>query len=109
MNKMRDFYLAALKPLGYKVKTNFLDGEVVGLGAENTGVLWIAGPKAQKYSTGDFIDHTHFEPRLGVKTGPMELGFGAKNKEQVHKFYEAAMCVEPIIVDYSHGAFILLL
>ena len=102
IEKSKEFYLAALEPLGYKVKMTFLEGEVIGLGSGYAPDFWLAGPNApgadgsdkrhNKDSTGQLIDHTQVKPR--VKTGAMHIAFGARIRAQVRNFDEAAMCVE---------------
>lgn len=109
LKESRDFYLAALKPLGYKIKMEFLDGEVLGFGAGFAPDFWLAGPNApvvngsdkrhNKDATGDLSDRTQVEPR--AKTGPLHIAFAAKNRAQVRKFYEAAMCVTTFVVGNS--------
>lgn len=106
IKESRDFYLAALKPLGYKIKLEFLDGEVLGFGTGYSADFWLAGPNAPgadgsvkrhlKDSTGDLIDRTQVKPR--AKSGPLHIAFAAKNRAQVRKFYEAAMCVLPSLL-----------
>jgi len=106
LDKLREFYLAALKPLGYKIKMTFLEGEVIGLGAGFAPDFWLTGPNApgadgsdkrhNKDPTGELVDRTQVKPR--VKTGPMHIAFAARNRAQVRKFYEAAMCVEPFLL-----------
>lgn len=109
LKESRDFYLAALKPLGYKIKLELLDGEVLGLGAGFGPDFWLVGPNApgadgsdkrhNKDATGDLIDRTQVKPR--AKTGPLHIAFSAKNRAQVRKFYEAAMCVTTLLVGNS--------
>ena len=41
------WYLAALKPLGYKKLAEFLDGAVVGIGADNKADFWITSTKEE--------------------------------------------------------------
>ncbi|KAF8966728.1 Glyoxalase/Bleomycin resistance protein/Dihydroxybiphenyl dioxygenase [Flammula alnicola] len=101
IEQARDFYLAALKPLGYKVKMTFADGQVLGLGAGCGGAdLWLAGPNAPS-AEGSEKRHAR-EPqdepgkestsmKQRQKTGTLHLAFGASNRAQVRKFYEAAI------------------
>ncbi|KAF8966732.1 Glyoxalase/Bleomycin resistance protein/Dihydroxybiphenyl dioxygenase [Flammula alnicola] len=63
IDQSRDFYIAALSPLGYKVKMTQRDGEVTSTPAA--------------------------KPR--EKTGPLHIAFGASNRAQVRKFHEAAI------------------
>ncbi|KIM44345.1 hypothetical protein M413DRAFT_443344 [Hebeloma cylindrosporum] len=127
LKESREFYLAALKPLGYKIKMSFLDGEVLGFGAGFAPDFWLAGPNTHvmegsdkrhnnKDSTGDSsTDGSQTKPR--VKTGPMHIAFAAKNRAQVRKFYEAAIAaggtcngppgLRPEYVSIYYGAFVL--
>lgn len=86
INQAREFYVAALKPLGYKIHTSYLDGKVIGLG-EHYPEFWISEVNARK---------TEEEKKaLPKQSGPagefIHLAFSAKNREQVDQFYAAAM------------------
>jgi len=100
IKESRDFYLATLKPLGYKIKMSIVDGEVLGLGAGWGPDFWLVGPNApsadgsnKRHSDNPTAEPTEAKPR--AKTGPIHIAFSAKNRAQVRKFYEAAMCVLP--------------
>jgi len=85
--KARDFYLVALKPLGYKVVISFHEGKVLGLGASSYAPdFWLVDPdvttEVDKSSSG--------KP---APAGPMHIAFSASNRAQVREFYEAAMYV----------------
>lgn len=67
--KSKDFYLAALKPLGFNIVKELPEWKVAGFGVEH-GDLWIYG--------------------MGCKQGT-HVAFHAKNKEEVDAFYKAAM------------------
>jgi catechol 2,3-dioxygenase-like lactoylglutathione lyase family enzyme len=84
--KTRDFYLAALKPLGYKVTMSYEDGKVVGLGAGYYGAdFWLVDPdvrsKEEKTDDEKATKYSH----------PIHIAFSASNRAQVREFHEAAM------------------
>lgn len=89
-SETRDFYLAALKPLGYKVKLSYLDGKILGLGAQPCGPdLWIVDPDVSSE-----VEKTSDEKlAAGAPTRPIHIAFAASNRSQVRAFYEAAMYV----------------
>lgn len=64
----KQFYLAALQPLGYELVMEF--GEVAGLGAPGKPDFWIAP---------------------GPKTLPMHIAFHSPDRARVDAFYAAAM------------------
>lgn len=64
------FYVAALKPLGYKVNAEFPEWNVVGMGESDKSDFWISG--------GGTGTSTH-------------IAFGAKSHAEVDAFYEAAI------------------
>ena len=86
--KLAAFYEAALKPLVYAERFNFVEGAVRGYGpADGPADLWLSGLPASKVAPG-FEDLP-----LGAWSGPMHIAFKAETKEQVHAFYEAALYV----------------
>ena len=95
IEKSRDFYLAALKPLGYKLQMQFLGGKVLGFGGFFGPDFWLASLDA----TSPDGSNTRNDPKapapttgvLRKPTGPMHLAFAASNRKQVRAFYEAAM------------------
>ncbi|KDR72935.1 hypothetical protein GALMADRAFT_125796 [Galerina marginata CBS 339.88] len=99
IKEARDFYLAALKPLGYGVMMSFAEGEVLGLGPGCNPDFWLAGPSqaaaggTEKVSAipenEESANEETQKPR--TKTGPLHLAFTAKDREQVRKFYDAAI------------------
>ncbi|KDR72802.1 hypothetical protein GALMADRAFT_73233 [Galerina marginata CBS 339.88] len=108
LKEAREFYLAALKPLGYKVKMTFHDGEVIGMGAGFAPDFWLTGPNKPSPDGSE-------KPK--EKTGFIHLAFAASNREQVRKFYDAAIAaggkcngppgVRPEYLSIYYGAFVL--
>ena len=101
IDKIRDFYLAALKPLGYKVFMTFQEGKVVGLGSSLSGpVFWLASSAAptadgdKRHKDMDFKKEAEEMKQLRQVTGPMHVAFSASNRQQVRAFYDAAMSVK---------------
>jgi len=83
-SKTRDFYLAALKPLGYKIVISFHEGKVLGLGATFYAPdFWLVDPNVI----------TEASDEKPAAAGPMHIAFSASNRAQVREFYEAAMYV----------------
>ncbi len=68
--KSKQFFQAALAPLGYKIVMDF--GEATGLGEGGKPDLWIA---------------------KGKRADPMHIAFVALNRATVTAFYKAAMAV----------------
>ncbi len=64
------FYVAALKPLGYKINAEFPEWGVVGMGTSENSDFWISGKGTQN---------------------SVHVAFGAKTHEEVDAFYEAAI------------------
>ena len=84
--KTRGFYLAALKPLGYKVAMMKEEGKVVGLGAGFYGAdFWLVDP-----DVGCKEEKTDDE-KASKYSQPLHIAFSASNRTQVREFYEAAM------------------
>jgi len=95
MDKSLKFYLAALKPLGYRAKMDFFDGKIVGMG----GIVpdfWLTSLDAP-CADGSETRHKDImmdeSTKLGNRspTGPMHIAFGASSRQKVREFYEAAM------------------
>ncbi len=69
--KSKDFYTAALKPLGYEPTMTAEEWKLVGFGINGKSDLWIVGDAAG--------------------TPPSHIGYEATSKEMVQEFYDAAM------------------
>lgn len=86
IDKVRDFYVSALKPLGYRITMNFSDGKVLGLGGKCGPDFWLAS-----------IDMPYSEVQGDTKpvpktpTGRVHIAFGASSRQKVREFYDAAM------------------
>jgi len=92
INQARDFYLAALKPLGYRVIMNFGD-KLLGLGGGMCGPdFWLAALDAPS-ADGSNSRHKNLDMKPGdrIATGRMHVAFGASNRKKVREFYEAAI------------------
>lgn len=63
------FYLQALAPLG------------IGIAAEGEGWVMLGRPGKPQFWIGSF----------GNPPGPIHIAFAAENREQVHRFHEAAL------------------
>jgi len=93
--KIRDFYVAALKPLGYKVMMSFMDDKVLGLGSGYGPDFWLAsadvpnsdGKRRSRYD----IMRPDVKPVQRSPSGKLHIAFGASSRQQVRDFYEAAM------------------
>lgn len=84
--RTRDFYLAALKPLGYKITMTKEEGKVVGFGAGYFGAdFWLADP-----DVGSQTVKTD-EEKAAKYSQPLHIAFSASNRAQVREFHEAAM------------------
>jgi catechol 2,3-dioxygenase-like lactoylglutathione lyase family enzyme len=70
IDKSKEFFAAALKPLGYASTTEFAEYKVVGFGVGGNSDLWIDGNGAGR---------------------PMHVAFEAKTDEEVNEFYKAAL------------------
>jgi catechol 2,3-dioxygenase-like lactoylglutathione lyase family enzyme len=84
--KTREFYLAALKPLGYKVTMTKAEGKVVGLGSGFFGAdFWLVDPDVgiEEKKTDD--------EKASKYSQPLHIAFAASNRAQVREFYKAAM------------------
>ncbi len=92
--KSKEFYLKALKPLGYELLMEF--GEVVGMGADKKADLWISKAETNKSS---------------------HIAFRAKDHQTVDEFYKAALAAgakdngapgpRPMYHQNYYGAFVL--
>jgi len=67
--RSKDFYIAALEPLGYGLLREF-EGRVGGFGRDGKPAFWI---------------------REGEPTGPIHIAFAAADHEAVDAFYAAAL------------------
>ena len=84
--KTREFYLAALKPLGYKVTVKIEEGKVIGLGAGYYGAdFWLVDPDIG--CTEKITD----DEKTSKYSQLIHIAFSASNRTQVREFYEAAM------------------
>jgi len=96
IEKSRDFYLAALKPLGYKLSVTLLEGKVLGFGVGYAFDFWLASLDAPS-PNGSETRHgseSHKPTASGTpkeKTGPLHLAFAAPNRQKVREFYDAAI------------------
>jgi catechol 2,3-dioxygenase-like lactoylglutathione lyase family enzyme len=92
--KAKDFYLKALKPLGYELLMEF--GEIAGMGTDGKADLWISVKESGKDA---------------------HLAFAAKDTAMVQAFYEAALAAggkdngapgpRPDYGEHYYGAFVL--
>lgn len=88
LQKTRDFYLAALKPLGYRVTMTKAEGKVVGLSAGLYGAdFWLVDPDVG--STTETTD----DEKTAKYSQLLHIAFSASNRAQVRQFYEAALYV----------------
>jgi catechol 2,3-dioxygenase-like lactoylglutathione lyase family enzyme len=67
--RSKDFYVAALEPLGYELLREF-EGRVGGFGRDGKPAFWI---------------------RKGERSGPIHIAFEAADHEAVEAFYAAAL------------------
>ena len=88
-DKTREFYLAALKPLGYKVTMTLEEGKVLGLSAGVYGGadFWLVDP-----DVGAKTEQTD-EEKTAKYSQPLHIAFSASNRAQVREFHKAAMYV----------------
>ncbi|KAF8907081.1 Glyoxalase/Bleomycin resistance protein/Dihydroxybiphenyl dioxygenase [Gymnopilus junonius] len=86
IDEMRDFYAAALKPLGYKVMMTYLDGKVVGMGAGYSPDFWLSHYHAREETA--LYDIPQEAEHIKKKT---HIAFAASNRKQVRDFYNAAI------------------
>jgi catechol 2,3-dioxygenase-like lactoylglutathione lyase family enzyme len=100
MDEATSFYSAALKPLGYKMRMEFVDGEVRGFGASACGPdFWLAGPNAPgadgsetRHQRGGVEGKTEVKEEARRKlSGPVHVAFAAKDRGKVRSFYEEAL------------------
>jgi catechol 2,3-dioxygenase-like lactoylglutathione lyase family enzyme len=95
IDKARDFYVAALKPLGYKITMSLLDGKVLGFGGMCGPDFWLASVDTPS-ADGSEVRHKDL-PESNVKSvekapsGRVHIAFGASNRQKVREFYKAAM------------------
>lgn len=84
--EMREFYVAALKPLRYKVMMTFLDGKVVGMGSGYGPDFWLSDYNARPENApvNIPIEVEHLKKKS-------HIAFAASNRQQVRDFYTAAM------------------
>lgn len=97
INREREFYIAALKPLGYKLVMNMRD-QVLGFGGLCGPDFWLASVEAP-YADGSDVRHGDANSEERDKTAQekreptnrMHIAFSASNRQQVREFHEAAM------------------
>ena len=93
IDKARDFYVAALKPLGYKISMSFYDGKVLGFGGMCGPDFWLTSVDTPDSNGSDVrvgvLDEK--KPAMKEATGRMHVAFQACNRQKVRAFYEAAM------------------
>ncbi|PPR04670.1 hypothetical protein CVT24_011887 [Panaeolus cyanescens] len=87
------FYKAALKPLGYKVKMSFVDGQVVGMGSGwmPGADFWLSGPGTPSADGSEVRNPPPADAPARTPTGAMHIAFTAKNRRTVREFYKAAI------------------
>ncbi len=98
INKAREFYVAALKPLGYKIVMNLGD-QVLGFGGLCGPEFWLVSLDAP-HADGSEVRHGNgnFEDQIKTQgkrepTGRVHVAFSASNRQKVREFHEAAMFV----------------
>ncbi|KAF9039287.1 Glyoxalase/Bleomycin resistance protein/Dihydroxybiphenyl dioxygenase [Panaeolus papilionaceus] len=112
-----NFYKTALKPLGYKVKMTFADGQVVGMGSGYVPDFWVSGPGTPSADGSNVRNPPPPDAPIREMTGPMHIAFTAKNRRAVRDFYNAAIStgakcngppgVRPEYCAVYYGAFVL--
>jgi len=85
----RNFYAAALKPLGYEIAITFADGEVVGFGCGAGPEFFLSGNKSPAGKKA---------LEAGANSVGIHPAFAAKNREEVRQFYEAALYVALVLI-----------
>ena len=81
IEKSRQFYLTALKPLRYRVIMNLYDGKLLGLGTYCGPNFWLSSIDLPREG-----DQKKTEP-----SGKVHIAFKASNRQQVREFYEAGL------------------
>src|SRR5260221_7543413 len=94
INIARDFYVAALKPLGYKIVMNFADGKVLGFGGMCGPDFWLASVDSPN-ADGSEVRHKDLQggekPIEKPATGRAHIAFSASSRQKVREFHETAM------------------
>jgi len=80
IEKSRQFYLTALKPLGYRVITDLYDGKLLGLGTRCGSNFWLSS-----------IELEREDGKKPKASGNVHIAFKACNRHQVREFYEAGL------------------
>jgi len=80
IEKSRQFYLTALKPLGYRVIMDLYDGKLLGLGTYCGPKLWLSS-----------VDLPREDEKKTEPSGKVHIAFRASNRQQVREFYEAGL------------------
>ncbi|KAF8638629.1 hypothetical protein AX16_010471, partial [Volvariella volvacea WC 439] len=90
-------YLAALKPLDYKLFHSIENNTIHGYAAAGCGPnFWLASTKGQedrvpKSAEVTKILNKHHNEYIEKPTGPLHITFHAKMCAQVHAFHKAAL------------------
>lgn len=94
IEQARDFYVAALKPLGYKIVMKLLDGKVLGFGGMCGPDFWLASVDTPN-ADGSEVRHKDLpsvdKPIAKSPTGRAHIAFSACSRQKVREFHEAAM------------------
>lgn len=100
------FYKAALKPLGYKVKMSFSEGQVVGFGDGWMPAcdFWIVGPDAPSAEGSNVRNPPPPNGPPRKLTGSMHVAFTATNRRTIREFYKAAMYVFECYACFSESS-----
>ncbi|KAF8643317.1 hypothetical protein AX16_009101 [Volvariella volvacea WC 439] len=97
IDTMSDLYLAALKPLGYKLFQSIENGAVRGYAATGSGPdFWLASTKGQEDRVPKSAEVTevlnkHHNGHVGKPTGPLHITFHTTTRAQVCAFHKAAL------------------
>jgi len=97
INKAREFYVAALKPLGYKIVMNLGD-QVLGFGGLCGPDFWLVsldaphadGSEARHGNGNEKCERVETQGKR-EPTGRVHIAFSASNRQKVREFHEAAM------------------
>ncbi|KAF8152264.1 hypothetical protein B0H34DRAFT_800733 [Crassisporium funariophilum] len=88
----RDFYLAALKPLGYGIVASLMDRKVLGLGVGYQPDFWLVSLDVQSLPQKEEDTVNNAEGIAKYDTSrPVHIAFAASNREQVRQVYKAAI------------------
>lgn len=94
----KDFYLAALQPIGYEAVMEFPEWNVVGLGANQKPDLWLEGDGAGKPTHIAFVTEERQKVdafyEAGIKAGGKDNGKPGL-RPQYHSSYYGAFVIDP--------------